>query len=196
MPSHVGPVIPDAKDASKPKHAAAIMTMSSRATLTCTTAESSSMTTTSAFDKSCYVVVRPSCNNSRQAQRHRRRTGSFGEAPAQLTQAVNTPTTEWDFDANFNHAEPVQDHTVVMMEPYTHPLAGEQNKRALTGKDFMDGSDFLQSSNVFRDAHTSQRWHSDGMEQPSCSFDELHDLHGMEKLVQELCIHLHEKQQR
>jgi hypothetical protein len=131
------------------------------------------MTKSSAFDKSSYVVV-PSSQ-----QRHRRRTGSFGEAPVRLTKAVSS--TEWDFQANFDDSNLVQDHTVVMMEPYQNSTIPPKR---LTGKDFMDGSDFLHSTNVFRDA---QQWHSDDIEEPFHSFEESH---GLEKLIQELRISL------
>lgn len=137
------------------------------------------------FDRSSYVVVR-------KDSARRRRTGSFGEAQPELMSAVSN-SSEWDFEANFEHPVP-QNTSVVMMEQYN---SSQTQQKRLTGKDFMDGSDFMTSGNLFRESHTSQRWNSDIMERPSHSFetqpDEFH-ADGIEKLVQQLRVSLnHEK---
>jgi len=129
---------------------------------------------TPSFDKSSYVVVNTNSNS------RRRRAGSFGE----LQPSLKRELSQWEFTATFDDETPVQDTNVVMMERYD---SLKHHKPRLTAKDFMDGSDFLQSTNLFRDSHTSQRWHMDVMERPNESFD---DANGMNDLFHELHVGL------
>lgn len=145
---------------------------------TCTASDS--MDNSMSFLSSSFVVVNNNNNNSR-----RRRAGSFGDDQPELSSTASL-NNEWEFTANFQE---IQDTNVVMMEKYD---SYKKKERGLTAKDFMDGSDFMQTPNLFRDSHTSQRWHMDIMERPSQSFEEhVDDTDGMEDLFRR-DLHLNE----
>lgn len=127
------------------------------------TSTTDSMSAGPSFDGSSYVVV---ARNASSPQRgRRRRSGSFGDLQPQLKR----DKSQWEFEATFDDEDEVKAPNIVMTQTYYEP----RKVKPLTGKDFMDGSDFLESTNHFRESQTSTRWNTpDVYEQPTSLFEQ------------------------
>lgn len=138
------------------------------------------------FDRSGYVVVKNNASRRRNSQHSlRRRSGSFGELQPTLDRQESNDC--WEFTAKFDNDDVVTNNQVVMMERYDYFPRRRQQNKPLTGKDFMDGRDFLNSTNLFHDSHASQRWHS----QDAFLKDEEHETQQQEEELNDLFQELH-----